>query len=78
MADTIKTEQTLKMTATFADGDERTISIDNPIDNITLSQISELATKAANVLIGDKSGAAFVSFKEPKYVETTTEYLEIS
>lgn len=78
MAYKVATTSELKMVASFADGDTRTIAIDNPKENITLSQISEVATKAVGILTGDKSGAAFVSFSTPKYVETTNIYLDLT
>jgi len=39
MADTTKTTKQLKLVAGFEDGDERTITIENPKDNITAEQI---------------------------------------
>lgn len=78
MANIFKMSSELKITATFADGDDRTISVDNPRSELTLADIANFATKAANVLIGDKSGAAFVSFTKPHYVETEICYLDIS
>lgn len=76
MADSTKTAYQLKLLAGFSDEDDRTITIDNPIQNITLAQIEALGTYAAPVLIGDKYGASFTRFKEAKYVQSTTIYVD--
>ena len=77
MADVTKTSYQLKLIAGFVDGDERTISVENPISGITLDMINNVATKAAGVLIGDKYGADFNTFKEAKYVQTTELILDL-
>jgi len=76
MADVTKTTRQLKLLAGFSDEDDRTITLDNPKQNITWAQIENLATYAAPVLIGDKYGASFTRFKEAKYVEGTTIYVD--
>jgi len=68
--DTITTTNQLKLLAGFADEDDRTISLNDPRENLTWANIQALATKATNVLIGDKYQAKFTRFKEAKYVET--------
>ena len=78
MADTTKTTYQLKLVAGFNDGDERTISIDNPKDNITPAQIKALDSLAAGVLIGDKYGAPFTTFKDAGLYETTKVELDLS
>lgn len=78
MADTTKTTKSLKIVAGFADGDERTISIDNPSATVSAAAISALDSLASGVLIGDKYGAAFTKFKDAGIYETTTVYLDIA
>lgn len=77
MADVIKTTNQLKILAGFADEDDRTLSIDNPKDDLTWSQIEVLENKSANVLIGDKYAAKFSRFKEAYYLNTETKTLDL-
>lgn len=59
MADTITTTKSLTIIAEFDDGDNRSISIDNPRNGITWENIRTINTYAANVLIGDKNKSKF-------------------
>ena len=77
MADVIKTTNQLKILVGFTDEDDRTITIDDPKDNLTWSQVETLETKSANVLIGDKYAAKFSRFKEAYYLNTTTTNLDL-
>ena len=66
MADKNVTSQTLSMLAEFADGDTRTISVDDPNSSESLgAAVYDLQTflKSNSVLIGDKAGAAFTQFR---------------
>ena len=54
MADQITTKNTLKLLAGFVDEDDRTITLDDPKENLTWSDISAVAALSSNVLIGDK------------------------
>ena len=76
MADSTKSTYQLKLLAGFSDEDDRSITIDNPKSGLTWAQIEALETYAAPVLIGDKYGASFTRFKEAKYVESTTIYVD--
>lgn len=76
MADTIKSANELKILAGFADEDDRTITVSDPKQNLTWSNIASLESAAAGVLIGDKYSASFSRIKEAKYVNTTTTLLE--
>lgn len=76
--DTTKTSTQLKVVAGFSDGDERTISIDNPISNITPAQIKALDSLAAGVIIGDKYGAPFITFKDAGIYQITRVELDLS
>lgn len=77
MADKTKTSYQLKLLAGFADGDTRTINIDNPRSDLTASEINAINALAAGVLIGDKYGAAFAELKDANIVETRTTYLDL-
>lgn len=73
---TTKQSYELKLLAGFVDEDDRTITVPDPVQGITWSQIQTLATKAAPVLIGDKYQAQFSRFKRAYYRETTIMYLD--
>lgn len=55
------TTKELKIDNKFADGDSRLITLKNPKETITTSEITALEQLIAsgNLLIGDKEGAAF-------------------
>ena len=78
MADTIKTSKQLKLVAGFIDGDDRTISLDNPRDNITAAEIQAMDSIAAGVIFGDKADADFRKWKSAKVVESTVKYLDLT
>lgn len=77
MADKTKLSYQLKLLAGFADGDTRTITLENPKPNLTASEINAINALAAGVLIGDKYGAAFAELKDANIVETQTTYLDL-
>ena len=72
MADTTSTTKTFTAVAEFTDGDNRSISIDNPRDGITWENVETLNQYAANVLIGDKQGARFSRFSSAKITNRYT------
>lgn len=72
MATKITTYKQVKIIAAFADEDDRTITIENPVDNLTEQDIRALEPAAAKVIIGDKYGAAFTRFKTAYYHNATT------
>ncbi|MBR0061777.1 MAG: hypothetical protein IJP68_09910 [Selenomonadaceae bacterium] len=78
MADKVSTSYQLKLVAGFSDGDERTISYENPRANLTAADIKALDSLAADVLIGDKYGAAFSTFKDAGIYEITKVELDIN
>ena len=80
MADITKTKGTLQLVAEFTDGDDRTITVDNPKATLTAAAINAVATYAKNnnILIGDKAGADFSRFKSAKKIAQTTKYLDLS
>lgn len=80
MADKTTTEYVLQMKAEFADGDDRTISVEDPtaVESIG-AQIYELQTFLQNnsVIIGDKAGAAFTRFAYANKVTKTRTELDL-
>ena len=77
MADVIKSNKQLKILAGFADEDDRTITIDNPKNNLTWNDIANFESTSENVLIGDKYSAKFSRFKEAYYLETQTTEVDL-
>ena len=59
MSDIYKQSYILKIKLGFADGDTRTINLDNPRNDLQASEIHELSNfiKTNNLLLGDKYGA---------------------
>lgn len=78
MADIVKTTKQLILVAGFADGDDRTISFDDPKNDITATQINNLKTNAATAIIGDKAGATFTGWKDARVVERTVTTLDLA
>ena len=81
MADVVKNKNTLQMVVDFADGDNRTISVDNPNTAINLGAgIASVAAyiKDNNILLGDKNQANCQGISEAKIIRGTTTYLDLS
>ena len=80
MADTIKTAYNLVIETVFVNGDTRTITIKNPRENISASDITELNSymQENNIIVGDKDGATFGRIKKATRRATTITYLDIS
>lgn len=81
MADVVKNTTTLGLEAGFADGDTRALNFPDPNTSINLAaSIASLEgfTKTNQVLIGDKTGAAFTGFKSAKISRHTTTYLDLT
>ena len=80
MADKVKTVKQLKLVAKFADGDDRTIAVDDPVDGLTKDEINaaEFVNTAKAVLIGDKAAAQMVGWKSAAIHESTTVYLDLT
>lgn len=80
MADTVKSSSDLKMVWGFYDGDDRTESLPNPREDLTVADIKAAAAVAItnNAFIGDKTGAALVSLKSAKKVEVTRTKLDLA
>ena len=58
----------LKLTAGFSDGDDRNISLDDPLPDLTKETILTVGASLSGVLIGDKDGADFLEIKNASYV----------
>lgn len=80
MADKTTVTTTLNVVAGFADGDDRTILIDNPNTAINLGNaVRELGeyAKTNQVILGDKAGSAFTAFKTAKLVTKQKTVLDL-
>lgn len=75
---TVTNTKEIVLLAGFADEDDRTITVPNPIDEPTGAQIQALQTAAAGVIVGDKFGAAFTRFKSAKIRDTTRTKLAVT
>lgn len=80
MADVVKSETVLSLEQEFTDGDTRTITIDNPKSTITAADILAVETynQQHQVLIGDKTGAAFLYFKKARVIDKSTTELDLT
>ena len=80
MADRTTTTTTLNIVAGFEDGDDRTILIDNPNTAINLGDaVYSLGSFAQTnqIILGDKAGSAFTSFKSAKLVTKEKTVLDL-
>ena len=80
MADIVKTTKQLILVAGFADGDDRTINVENPNTAINLGNaVHSLGSYAATnqIILGDKAGSAFTEFKSAKLVTKTKTVLDL-
>lgn len=61
MADTVQNTETLKIDNLFVDGDTRVITLKNPKQNISVSDINALQNfmQANNVIVGDRYEGTF-------------------
>lgn len=81
MADIVKSKNTLSVENEFADGDTRTINLENPNTAINLAAaIKEIGAfaKTNQVILGDKTGAAFKRVKSAKLTNRQTTYLDLT
>jgi len=79
MADKRKETYILKIKLGFADGDTRTINLDNPRNDLQASEIYSLSNfiKENNLLLGDKYGADSAGILTADIVESTKTILDI-
>lgn len=80
MADTMKITKDIKFKAVFMDGDDRTITVKNARSDIPQSEITDFKNwlLTTQVVIGDKTGAAFAKFDKVTVITTTDRYLDIA
>ena len=79
MADTRKETYILKIKLGFADGDTRTINLDNPRNDLTAAEIYQVSQfiKNINLLLGDKYGADSAGILTADVVESTKTILDL-
>lgn len=78
MANIVKTTSSLSLVAEFKDGDDRTITLDNPRGGLSAADINALNAPAAAVLVGDKDKAEFLRFKSAKTRESTITHYDLT
>ena len=79
MSDIYKQSYILKIKLGFADGDTRTINLDNPRNDLTASEINELSNfiKNNNLLLGDKYGADSAGILTADIVQSAKTILDL-
>ena len=79
MSDIYKQSYILKIKLGFADGDTRTINLDNPRNNLQASEIYEVSQfiKENNLLLGDKYGADSAGILTADIVQTAKTTLDL-
>lgn len=80
MADVSSTSEQLKIENYFVDGDTRTITLKNPKQSITTSDIEELQAymRANNIIVGDKMAGTFGKISSVTRVSETKTYLDFT
>jgi len=79
MADTLKTETILNIECVFLDGDTRKITLKNPRNDISSSDVENLETfmQTENIIIGDRDSSDFRKIRNAVKREITTIYLDL-
>jgi len=79
MADIRKETYVLKIKLGFADGDTRTINLDNPKNNLTAAEVHQVSQyiKTNNLLLGDKYAADSAGILTADIVESTKTILDL-
>lgn len=77
--DTIISSSELKLLCLFDDDDTRTLTLENPRNDLTASDIQSIENDMVinQPIIGDKTGANFVKFKRAYTVDKTRIILNI-
>lgn len=80
MADKTTVSSTAKIDLYFVDGDTRLITLKNPKNNITTSQIEDLQSflRTSEALIGDKVGGTFGKISSVKRIVQTKTAMDFS
>ena len=73
-ADTIISSSTGNLVVEFYDGDNRTLPIDDPRDDLTATEINAFVNnmKTTQPLIGDKTGASITGASKFTIIDKTT------
>lgn len=75
MADVVKSTGTLQIVAEFTDGDDRTLTLDNPAATVTAAAINAASdyAKTHELIIGNDNATlvGFISAKKKTTTETT-------
>lgn len=79
MADIVTSSENLKIENLFVDGDTRTITLKNPKQNISTSDITALNAfcQANNIIVGDRYGGTFARINEVRRVSETKLHLDL-
>lgn len=86
MADMTVQKNTLTLTATFSDGDDRIITVENPAasicagDSIASAAVKDLSDfiRHSQVILGDKAKASFTNIGGAKVTKGTTVYFDLT
>ncbi len=72
-ADTVTSSSTANLIVEFYDGDNRTLSIDDPRSDLSAEEVHSFATVLRNTqpLVGDKTGASITGISKCTIVEKT-------
>lgn len=78
--DITTTKSTLHNVFGFADGDTRTLNLDNPVESLTSAQVQAWAdyAKTNNLLIGDKAGALLDDIKSSVIIDNEQTVLDLT
>lgn len=79
MADIVKTAANLVIECVFTDGDTRIITLKNPSNNISSTDIENLETFMIenHIIIGDRDSSDFHKIRKAAIRNTTTTYLDL-
>ena len=79
-ADTVSSSREGKLVIAFYDSDDRTITVDNPKNNLTAADINAVVQQMIidQPVIGDKTGASIVGANSFKIVEKMETKLDLS
>ena len=78
--DTITSSREGKLVVEFYDGDNRTVTIDNPKTNATAAQVNAVVDwmKVNQPIVGDKTGASLTGASSYKIIEKTERKLDLT
>ena len=79
-ADTITSSSTGNLVVNFYDGDTRTVTIDEPRDDLTATEINAFVDdmKASQPLVGDKTGASITGAQKFTIVDKVDVKFDLS